>query len=397
MLGGVCGGIAKRLGVDTKTVRIVAVISGLFMALGLVVYMTLWLSLIRQGEKASIVSRAGSKRHEKEIVFVVAIAAISLLIATQSSGVHTLTVTAWSVMVSALAALLVWRESSPAEQTFLRQVGQTAPVIGAAPGEGWRWFALRTGASVALLIAGISVLSNVGERPGAAVGVLIGAGALIIGIFVLFAPWWVRIVRDLSKERFARIRAQERADMAAHVHDSVLQTLSLIQRAIDNPTEITRLVRIQERDLRNWLVDPESFGRAAITPSTLAEAAFEIEREIEDTYGVGVEVVVVGESKLDETVLAVLAAGREATVNAAKWSGAQNISIYLEVEPTCISMFVRDLGKGFCQSRVPKDRKGISGSIVDRMTRYGGSATIRSNPGTGTEVELLLPLRPSKL
>jgi signal transduction histidine kinase len=149
---------------------------------------------------------------------------------------------------------------------------------------------------------------------------------------------------------------------------------------------------MQERDLRSWLVDPESFGVPSNQPTTLAESAFEIEHEVEDTYAVAVEVVIVGDCELSPPVLALLGAGREAAVNAAKWSEAPSVKIYIEVEPERISMFVRDLGKGFDLANVPEDRQGISGSIVERMARHGGRATITSSPGTGTEVELILPL-----
>lgn len=358
--------------------------------------MVLWITLVPQGEDASIFSRTGSDKREKEIVFVISVAAIMLLVALQTFGAHALGFVTWFSALGALGALIVWRGSTSAERSHLQELMQTPPIIGAAPGEGWRWFALRAGASAVFIVLGISLLSRVGGKPGAAAGVLVGAIALVGGLFVLFAPWWIRVVRDLSKERLARIRAQERSDMAAHVHDSVLQTLSLIQRAVDNPTEVSRLVRIQERDLRNWLVDPESFGAAQSPPTTLAASALEIEREVEDSYGIGVDVIVVGDYGLDERVLALLSAGREATVNAAKWSGAQAVSIYLEVTPKCISMFIRDLGCGFETAAIPKDRQGISGSIVDRMVRHGGLATIKSAPGAGTEIELVLPLKSNK-
>jgi signal transduction histidine kinase len=234
-------------------------------------------------------------------------------------------------------------------------------------------------------------MSRVGYEQGAAAYVLVGLGALVIGLFVLFAPWWIRTVRDLSFERRARIRAQDRADMAAHVHDSVMQTLSLIQRSANDPGEVRRLARIQERDLRIWLANPKAFGTSANPPHSLAQSALEIEREIEDNYGVGVDVVVVSDIELNESVAALLAAGREATLNAAKWSGAQNISLYIEAEPHQVSMFVRDQGCGFDQNNVPADRQGIARSIVERMNRHGGTAVIRSSPDAGTEVELRVP------
>jgi signal transduction histidine kinase len=180
--------------------------------------------------------------------------------------------------------------------------------------------------------------------------------------------------------------------MAAHVHDSVMQTLSLIQRSSHDAAEVTRLARLQERDLRAWLANPETFGASSSPPSTLSESALAIEREIEDNYGVGVDVVVVGDCNLNESITALLAAGREATLNAAKWSGTNNVSLYVEVETGQISMFIRDQGRGFDVDSVPDDRQGIRRSIKERMTRHGGSAVIRSSLETGTEVELHLPL-----
>jgi signal transduction histidine kinase len=392
VLGGVCGGIARRLGVSAKTVRVLAVISALFFGVGVVVYMAYWVLVIRQGEDKSILSRTGSDKREKEILAVSALAMFALLLGLQIVGFDVFRFVSLFVVLSALGALVVWRGASPAEREQLHRTANAIATIGSSSGEGWTGITLRTVISVVFILIGVANLSRAGRQPGAASGVLIGAITLVVGLFVLFAPWWIGTVRGLSKERRARVRAQERADMAAHVHDSVLQTLSLIQRAADNPVEVARLVRMQERDLRLWLVDPESFGVASNPPTTLAEAAFEIEHEIEDTYAVAVDVVIVGDCDLDPEVLALLGAGREAAVNAAKWSEAPSVKIYIEVEPEKISMFVRDLGKGFDLALVPDDRQGISGSILERMTRHGGRANIESSPGSGTEVELVLPL-----
>jgi signal transduction histidine kinase len=393
-MGGVCGGLARRLGVSSRVVRVLAVLSGLFFAVGVVAYVAIWVGTVRQGEDTSIIARTVSDRREKEILFVVSIAAISLLVALQTFGVRVLGVVSWFLTLAALGLLVVWRGSSPEERIHLREVASAAPFVGAAPGEDRKGFAVRTGAAVILIIIGSALLNSVHGSPSAAADAIFGAGALVLALFVLFAPWWVRTVRDLSKERRDRVRAEERATMAAHVHDSVLQTLSLIRRAAGNPAEVNRLARIQERDLRLWLVDPESFGKPANPPATLAESAREIEREVEDTYDIAVEVVVVGDCPLSPPVLELLAAGREACVNAAKWSGAPSVSLYLEVERDRISMFVRDLGKGFDPSGVPTDRQGIAGSIVDRMHRCHGRAEVRSAPGSGTEVALVLPIGP---
>lgn len=394
-LGGVCGGIAKRFGVDSTRVRIVAVIAALFLGFGIALYMAYWILVIRQGEEKSILSRIGSDKREKEILFVGAIAVISLMLALQILGVNKFGLITLFFTLSVLGALVIWRGVSKSEREHLRRLTDAIANLGSSTGEGWMGVALRTVVSVVFILIGVANLSRVSRRPGAASGVVIGATTLIVGMVVLFAPWWIGTIRGLSNERRARVRAQERADMAAHVHDSVLQTLSLIQRAADNPMEVARLVRMQERDLRVWLVDPESFGIASDPPTTLAASAFEIEHEVEDSYAIAVEVVIVGDCTLDSAVLALLGAGREAAINAAKWSEAPSVSIYIEVERERITMFVRDLGRGFDQSEVPSDRQGISGSIKDRMARHGGHATIRSMPGAGTEVELVLPLKTS--
>jgi signal transduction histidine kinase len=392
-LGGVCAGIAKRFGVSAKGVRIVAVIAALFLGLGIALYMAYWILVIRQGEEKSILSRTGSDRREKEILSVGTIAVFSLLLALEILGFNKFGLFTLFLTLTALGALVVWRGTSSAEREHLHRLTNAVATLGSSTGEGWRGVALRTVVSVVFILIGLSNLSDVSRRPGAASGVVIGATTLVVGLVVLFAPWWIGTVRGLSKERRARVRAQERADMAAHVHDSVLQTLSLIQRAADNPVEVARLVRMQERDLRSWLVDPESFGVTSDPPTTLAASALEIEHEVEDCYAIAVEVVIVGDRKLDSAVLALLGAGREAAINAAKWSEAASVSIYIEVERERISMFVRDLGRGFDPSEVPSDRQGIAGSIIERMARHGGRATIRSMPGAGTEVELVLPLK----
>jgi signal transduction histidine kinase len=180
--------------------------------------------------------------------------------------------------------------------------------------------------------------------------------------------------------------------MAAAIHDSVLQTLALIQRSSGDAREVTRLARAQERELRAWLFEarpPGSFDASAVT--TLAQGVAVIESEVEESHGVPVASVVVGDCPLTGGLRALLAAGREATVNAAAWSGATTVSLYVEVEPARVSFFVRDRGRGFDPGAVGGDRRGISDSIRARMNRHGGTADIRSAPGRGTEVELVMP------
>lgn len=391
-MAGVCGGLATRLGVRTRNLRTLALLSVLVMGLGALVYVALWVSLVRKGESSSILRRAGSNQREKEILAVATIAALSLLVATQPIGFHGLGVVAWSGALSALGLLMVSRAASDAEKAHLHALATSTPFLGTAPGENGPGFVLRTGASVLLFVVGVNMLSRVGGTPGAAFEVLVGAAALMLGLTVLFAPWWVRTVRDLAQERRARVRAQERADMAAHVHDSVLQTLSLIQRAAANPTEVARLARMQERDLRQWLVDPTSVGRGDNPATTLSALAAQLQRDVEDNYSVAVKLVVVGDCALSDSVRSLMDAAREATINAAKWSDTSSVAVYVEAEPRQVSVFVRDVGCGFDPRAVPGDRQGIARSIVERMNRCGGHSSIRSSLGTGTEVELVLPL-----
>jgi signal transduction histidine kinase len=218
-------------------------------------------------------------------------------------------------------------------------------------------------------------------------GVVFVVAAIVIGL----GPWWLRIARDLVIERQARARAEERADMAARVHDSVLQTLALIQRRADQPQQVIQLARAQERELRSWLFDGPPPDSVAGRAMTLAAGVRLIQQEVEAQHEIAVEAVTVGDCELDDDLSALLAAAREATVNAAKWSGAPVVSLFAEVEPTEVVLFVRDRGRGFDPEKVPGDRKGLAESIHARITRRGGSATVRSAPGEGTEVSLVMP------
>ncbi|HYL51104.1 MAG TPA: ATP-binding protein, partial [Acidimicrobiia bacterium] len=189
--------------------------------------------------------------------------------------------------------------------------------------------------------------------------------------------------------RRERIRADERAEVAAHLHDSVLQTLALVQRRANDPREVVRLARMQERELRSWLL---AGGGPADTngSASLGVALEEVAAAVEAERGVPVEVVRVRDCPFDGMEALVLAA-REAIVNAAQHSGANSVSVYLEVEADEATIFVRDRGSGFELGGVPDDRGGIRNSIVGRMTRAGGHAAVRSTPGEGTDVELVLP------
>jgi len=208
---------------------------------------------------------------------------------------------------------------------------------------------------------------------------------VIVALALILAPWWLRLVRGLSAERAERIRSQERSEVAAHLHDSVLQTLALMQRRAADPREVASLARRQERELRAWL----NGGRPAAADSLAAclEAAA---AEVEETHGVPIDVVAVGDAPVDARGEALVGAAREALVNAAKFAGDGPLSLYAEVDHERVQVYVRDRGPGFDPSAVPADRRGVRESIVGRMERHGGRALVHSVPGEGTEVELVM-------
>ena len=216
---------------------------------------------------------------------------------------------------------------------------------------------------------------------------LVALAAVLAGLSLMGGPWWWRLSRELAAERRERIRTQERDEVAAHIHDSVLQTLALIQRNSGQPRMVASLARQQERELRAWL-----YGDAEPKPDQSVAAAIQrVSDEIEDMHGIPVETVEVGDCPADERLAALVQSSREAMANAARHSGADAVSVYLEVEPHQVTVFVRDRGCGFDPEQVPAHRRGIAESIMGRMARHGGKAAIRSRRNEGTEVELVMP------
>jgi signal transduction histidine kinase len=246
-------------------------------------------------------------------------------------------------------------------------------------------FFSRIGLGVALVIAaGIAFLQATGSL-SAARNVVLAVLVVAVVLSVIFAPLIARLVRSLTAERAERIRSQERAEMAAHLHDSVLQTLALVQKRADSPRDVAALARRQERELRNWLsrgTERDERGLAA----ALDSAADEIERE----HGVPIDVVAVGDTPLDEAGAAAVAAAREAMLNAVKFGGGSPVDVYGEASDGRLEIFVRDRGPGFDPNAIPEDRRGVRESIVRRMERHGGRALIRTPEGGGTEVELVI-------
>jgi signal transduction histidine kinase len=215
----------------------------------------------------------------------------------------------------------------------------------------------------------------------------VALAALVVAtvLILLSAPFWRAMIRRLGAEQVARARSEERAEVAAHLHDSVLQTLALIQKRSDDPKQVAQLARRQERELREWLIDDQP----SRPDERLADALRAAAAEIEDSHGAPIEAVVVGDAALDERLRALVAASREALTNAVKFaSNGGPVRLYAEIEDGSTRVFIDDRGPGFDPKRIPADRHGVRESIIGRMERHGGHAEIRSELGEGTEVEL---------
>jgi signal transduction histidine kinase len=389
LLGGVAAGIAEWRGFNPTTVRIVLAVVGLWGGWVIPLYCIAWLLIPAKGSETSIGARA---RHDSRgIALAVAIGSLLCVILLVASALSNGAVASWGwpQVVSVFCLTLIWRNAPDSEQAAIRHLVEPLESLGTGGGSGRRLTVIRLAASVVLLAGGVGWLLTTHERLSYLLapvgGVLLVAGGLVL----LLGPWWLRIARDLVLERQARARAEERADMAARLHDSVLQTLALIQRRADDPHQVVQLARAQERELRSWLFEGRAPGEVDAT--SFADGIRQIQRDVEARHGVPVEVVTVGDCVLEDDVGALLAAAREATVNAAKWSGASVVSLYAEVEPDKLEVAVRDRGKGFDPDSVPGDRKGLAESIHGRMNRHGGTALVNSAPGEGTKVTLTLP------
>jgi signal transduction histidine kinase len=389
LLGGVALGLSERTGLKVTTIRLALVLITLVSGgIAAAAYVLGWLLLPEEGQDTAIGARAVADKRGIALAAGLGSVVIILLLLASAVGANWLGSIAWSLAITVAGLVLISRNATEGEQATLRRLAE--PLAGLTEGRRASQTLLRLIIAVALLGAGVGLLLS-GHKNTAQLYPLGGAVLLLAAIVLVLGPWWLRIARDLMVERQARARAEERADMAARVHDSVLQTLALIQRRATDPQQVIQLARAQERELRSWLFDVRSPGALDTDGMTFADGVRKIEQEVEAQHGVAVDAVTVGDCPLDDDLQALLAAGREATVNAVKWSGADVVSVFAEVEPDEVSLFVRDRGRGFEPSDIPADRKGVAESIRGRMARRGGAAVIRSTPGEGTEVSLTMP------
>ncbi len=378
MLGGVCGGLGRRLGVDPGVIRLATVVLATAGGVGIILYGAARL-LVPVGP-VGIPARPPLARRALAVALIVT----GDLILLKAMGLWFADSLTWSVALAAAGSAVVWTRAAEEERDRWR--GSMQRVLG----EG-RLPDLRSVGRIRLTIAGVLFVTGavtflIAVDLQVAPDVVMASLVTMIGIGLVVGPWLQQLGRQVGEERRERIRSEERADMAAHLHDSVLQTLALIQRA-GSPEEMTRLARGQERELRAWL-----FGRRPDQGATLlGELITDFAGRVEDRYGVAVEVVGAGDLPLRPDLQAMAEAAGEAMANAAKHAGVARIDVFVEVDAAHARVFVRDEGKGFEQAHVPGDRRGLAESIVGRMRRHGGDAIVQSAPGEGTEIELVLP------
>jgi signal transduction histidine kinase len=306
------------------------------------------------------------------------------ILAAIAIGVVAITLPLGTLFVPSVLAIfgaaLIWRQASETQRARWWRLSRSS--LSAESDQRIGLLRILIGIALVVLAAAAVV---VGTDLSAAREAFVAVIVAVVGIALVTGPWWIRLASELGEERAERIRSQERAELAAHLHDSVLQTLALIQRNSDSPREVTRLARGQERELRTLLYGPRT------STGQLADAVKVAAGDVEDDYAIQIEVVVVGDAVLDEKLAAVVAASREALVNAAKHAGVTTVSLYVEADDRGVTAFVRDRGAGFELDAVDDDRQGVRSSIIGRVERHGGKVEIRSAVGTGTEVEIRMP------
>jgi signal transduction histidine kinase len=364
LLGGVAVALARRWRLDPGVVRFGFLILSLAGGVGVVLYLLLWV-LTPISDDVSSPPVATSWRDSVAALAVIAGAMLVL----RSAGLWFSDGIALLGALGAIGVSLVWGR---ADRPDLREVNR----LGAG----------RIAAGLVLLIVGFTTAVVATADLQALGQTLVAAGVAAVGLALLLTPRLVRTADELQSERRARIRSEERAEIAAHLHDGVLQTLALIQRQPGVTREVAALARRQERELRGWLC-----GEPVATTETLAGTLRSELAAVEDGYGVRVELIVVGDAPADERTRALVGAVREATTNAARHAGVDQVDVYVEVGDERVEAFVRDRGRGFDPTAVPADRMGLAESVVGRVRRAGGSVAVRSRAGDGTEVSMTLP------
>lgn len=422
MVAGVCAGIGRRLGIDPIILRVGFVAAAVSGGVGFLLYALAWAFVPAEGAPKSAAARIRGRRESWQAAAGTGLLVLSALLVFRELGIWFSDALVWPVVIAASGAALIWRQSTSATDggpggaappsrtgAVAAPASRTEPTGASPPGAGGGSAAAaapapprvitglplrggpalsRAGLGVVLVLGAGLFFLQANDALGALRDVLLAVVVVLIALGLILAPWWWRLVRNLTEERAERVRSQERAEMAAHLHDSVLQTLALVQRRAEDPREVAGLARRQERELRAWL-SGRSEPQAGRSVSTALEG---VAAEVEETHGVPIDVVSVGDGPVDDRAVTVIAAAREALVNAARFAGGHGpVSLYAEVDEERLHVFVRDRGPGFDLTAVPADRRGVRESIIGRMQRRGGRATVHAAPGGGgTEVELVM-------
>lgn len=367
MIAGVCGGVGARLGIDPTIVRIAFVALSLAWV-GVPLYLLAWM-LLPQAAPAEGTEPTDAVRPARTTTrraAGMALIVIGTVLLVRHFGLALPDTLIWPALCVAFGlGIVIWR-------------------VQPAAGTG-RAAAVRIAAGTILLALGMGAIAATNLTLSTVRDGLLSGGLVVGGLALIGGPWMAVLLRDRREERQRRIRADERAEMAAHLHDSVLQTLALVQRS-DDPARMAALARRQERELRGWLYG----GGSEPEPDTVRVAVERLAGVIEDRHGVVMEVVSVGDAPLDPAMESLVAAAGEAMTNAARWSGCSTVSVFVEGTPQAVDVFVRDRGTGFDPGVVEEGSHGIRDSIRGRLDRVGGRCDITSSKGHGTEVRLHL-------
>jgi signal transduction histidine kinase/phage shock protein PspC (stress-responsive transcriptional regulator) len=384
-VAGVAAGLGATFRIDPNVVRLAFVLLTVAGGVGAVLYAGAWLLLPVDEEAADV------PLTDPVQVGALGGVVLGVLLVLREVGWWLGDAIVWPLALATAGLALVWARPGATTPTppatFERLPPAIAEALTVLVGTRRGVIARLVGGALLVLGGTVALATSVGSWE-ALRAVLFGTVIVVIGLVVALGPAAARLVTALGEERRERIRVAERADVAAHLHDSVLQTLALVQRKADDSREVRRLARRQERELRAWLLHGEESVPASDTLGGVLES---IAADVEDTYGVRVDVVRVRDCPSTPALEPLVLATREAIVNAARHSGASTVSVYVEVEPERATVFVRDRGHGFDPAVVPTDRRGVSESIVGRLARHGGSATVNSVPDEGTEVQLAIP------
>lgn len=379
LVAGVAAGLSDHLGIDVLVLRIGFVVTVVLGGLGVFLYAAFWAVVPQAANEPHLVAPRSSRRQ----LVVFAALGLVVLLAAQLIGFGPGLL--WPAAAAVTGAAILWRQADESRRSQWRSLTSRSTWL--APDASRGRTGLRYASGLLLVVIGMATFLAAHVALPQARRAILPVFVVVLGLIFVIGPWMLQALRQLNEERTARIREHERVELAGRVHDSMLQTLTLIEQRVNEPDEVLRLVRHSERELRGWLYSPLPQSE------TLQAAVLEVCADVEDQYAVTIHLVMVGDHPATPAVQALAQAVREAALNAAKHSGVNQIAVYLEVNTAEIAVFVRDRGCGFDPAAVPADRYGVKDSVLARMQRHGGEAVIRSSATTGTEVRLNLPIQ----